>query len=597
MNDCRPLLLITEKCVEQLNSLPPPFIGNLIILGQWCKQNKENLDRNFIGSSVQIIPYHWDKKDKVTQDYIYLGSLFDRVLTSLVQFLNKVHGVNHSQHFWEIYLGSWLELVLGVLFDRWSIIEELKKTRILQFSMFDSPHIILSQKPNSLNDAIKLYVSNDWNHMIFQTLLRSENCFDIKHIQSMEQPQFTSAKSKPPENKYKYIWVKFLFRGMLRLYYKFTSTVSHSMLLGFKTSLQNKCFDNWLWTKFMEYCAVSKSCRNESLNENKVIPKFNLIRPEIKQESFENFENSFLSEQIIELLPDFVMDDFHALLLEAKNLPWPSNCKKYQTATGLYKDDLIRLRVALEKETNEQFKIAVFQHASGYLMNKLMSYERIETRIADIFYAWGHTANDEKIQHRAHPRLADLRSARDNSTKTIHFLIILLDWHKFSYMLNNNPVGGQVYDFCYEQAQFCKNLFSVFGKKMTIKPYPVEVGFSFKSFVSGEILKQVAKSDIDLKHLVERSKLTVCAYLSTVFLQCISNNIPVICIMSEKYFEENDNSTDIIEMLRRVNVIFDNFQDALTFLCDDNLIVENWWNKVSTQDAVIAFKREYASID
>ena len=79
---------------------------------QWEKFNSE------------ILPYHWDDRNLLYEDYKYLQVFYEELLLELSQKLNQIHETNHSLRYWRIFIGPWLGYFTQILFDRWKSIQD-----------------------------------------------------------------------------------------------------------------------------------------------------------------------------------------------------------------------------------------------------------------------------------------------------------------------------------------------------------------------------------------------------------------------------------------------------------------------------------------
>ena len=60
---------------------------NLIFLGNWCK--RYDLCEKWEKRKTKVVPFHWNDRNKLHNDIIYLKSLHDYLLKSLTKSLNK----------------------------------------------------------------------------------------------------------------------------------------------------------------------------------------------------------------------------------------------------------------------------------------------------------------------------------------------------------------------------------------------------------------------------------------------------------------------------------------------------------------------------
>jgi len=85
---------------------------------------------------------------------------------------------------------------------------------------------------------------------------------------------------------------------------------------------------------------------------------------------------------------------------------------------------------------------------------------------------------------------------------------------------------------------------------------------------------------------IRNSKLVICSYLSTSFLECMAANVPVILIL---YNERRDKdiynlpTLNILSNLKENNIYFDNYLDACRFINKNWQRINFWWGLRSTQ--------------
>ena len=92
----------------------------VLFLGEWCRiYSRRQIWENI---SAEVVPYHWDDRDKLKHDFDYIQQLCEELLFELTDQLNSLHGVNYSPRYWHIQLGTWLHVFVSILFDRWSMI-------------------------------------------------------------------------------------------------------------------------------------------------------------------------------------------------------------------------------------------------------------------------------------------------------------------------------------------------------------------------------------------------------------------------------------------------------------------------------------------
>ena len=78
--------------------------------------------------NAEVIPYHWDDRNKLYSDYQYLNIIYENMLKALTNQLNEIHSVDHSLRYWRILIGPWLAYFIQMVFDRWSMLNSAFKS-------------------------------------------------------------------------------------------------------------------------------------------------------------------------------------------------------------------------------------------------------------------------------------------------------------------------------------------------------------------------------------------------------------------------------------------------------------------------------------
>ena len=157
--------LVTTALSESIDRKEP-----LLLLGEWCRSSFT--DKKNIKYDLTVLTYHWDDREKLHKDFLYLDELYEKLLVELTNKLNEIHGTNHRIKYWRILIGPWLAYFIQIIFDRWSCIHlantnfQLLSTSILDFKEH-------SFVPKGMKDFTKFIVSDDWNHFIYSHIIKN----------------------------------------------------------------------------------------------------------------------------------------------------------------------------------------------------------------------------------------------------------------------------------------------------------------------------------------------------------------------------------------------------------------------------------------
>ena len=79
---------------------------NILFAREWCKlfSNKKYWeDLNY-----EVFPYHWLDRNKLYADIQNLDDMYEKYLDIMVVQLNNLHNVKHTNRYWRIIIGPWL---------------------------------------------------------------------------------------------------------------------------------------------------------------------------------------------------------------------------------------------------------------------------------------------------------------------------------------------------------------------------------------------------------------------------------------------------------------------------------------------------------
>ena len=66
----------------------------VLFLGEWCKRYSRKEQWKKLDS--EILPYHWDNRNLLYEDYKYLQEFYEELLIELSQKLNQIHETDHN---------------------------------------------------------------------------------------------------------------------------------------------------------------------------------------------------------------------------------------------------------------------------------------------------------------------------------------------------------------------------------------------------------------------------------------------------------------------------------------------------------------------
>ena len=140
----------------------------VLFLGEWCRRYSRR--ERWSSMDAEVLPYHWDDREKLYADYQDLQDFHERLLQDLTVQLNQIHGGDHSLRYWRILIGPWLGFFIQMLFDRWTSIQRAIRQHELSGTM-----VLTGREetlvPNDMEDFRHLFVEEEWNHHLYAAIL------------------------------------------------------------------------------------------------------------------------------------------------------------------------------------------------------------------------------------------------------------------------------------------------------------------------------------------------------------------------------------------------------------------------------------------
>ena len=87
---------------------------------------------------------------------------------------------------------------------------------------------------------------------------------------------------------------------------------------------------------------------------------------------------------------------------------------------------------------------------------------------------------------------------------------------------------------------------------------------------------------ISLNNIIQNYRLVIVEYVSTTYVECLLNNIPVVCICDRKTYQASAEN-DIVDELFSVNIFTDEIDQVIAKVVLNVNQVDNWWHSSKTE--------------
>ncbi len=551
----------------------------ILFLGEWCKvfdqkQVWEKLD-------YEVLPYHWNDRKKLYEDYQYLERLYERLLPELAEQLNAIHKVNHSIRYWRIIIGPWLYWFTQILYDRYlsirTAIDSGKATATWIPSVPENGFVPL----DFLYFKRRFCIADDYNHFLYGRLIESleEIPYQIKPVSSdsnvtgdfsenptallektgMQKLLFNGSKLIPDR------WIKFVF---VNSYLSTGNLASLQLALGQAP---------YMYSPFVP---------------SKDIP----VEPDLRKKvsvskgsgQFEALLGSLVSEQI----PRVYLEGYSDMNQRSLRA-FPKHPKVIFTTNGLFANEGFKFWAAHNAERG--VKLAGAPHGGHSGTGLWSANESHEHKVADRYYTWGW-------KDPVAPKIVPLTSGQligiDEKIKPDpkgRILWVNGSYPRYSYFLFSAPAGPQFLEYIEDQEKFAKSVSFEVRNLLLLRLYPHERGWKentrWKMF---DLSLKIDKGKDSIYKQMNQSRLVVVTYIGTTYLETLAANYPTILFWNPDHSEIRPVAKPYFDNLRRAGILHDSPESAAKKVNEIYPDPLSWWTSPLVQEAKDLFREQFA---
>ena len=470
--------MIKRSLITTADERSWPEGGAVLFLGDWCK--RLSCQKAWSRLDGITAPYHWDDRNRLYKDYLYLQSLNEKVLPVLVDALNQFHGVSRTVEYWRIILGPWLGYIIQILYDRYQMIKTANKEyEITNTIIFDlDPKDMIIQ---GMSEFGSFFTSDIWNHWLYGEIIKHEKSIKTTPLKVSTYAPFNK------ERKSLNSIIKTTIKKICKL-----------SINNFSTKLTKIDY-------FFIHSLIGKQWRMDiSLGQSPTFwesPKVQYFELDLHKRDAINLEmqvdNEFeflLLKIIPKQIPAYYLEGYTALVKATDEISWPKNPKMIITASAHYSDDFFKIWAAdkIEKGT----KLVISQHGGHFGVGKWSFLESHEMAIAYRYFSWGWSNKNYK---NVIPMPSGHLLSKGNTLKVNpkdKLLLVLACVPRYSYWMLSIPVASQFSLYCKDQIEFVQSLDEGIQTKLKVRFYMHDYGWDqllrYKSIID--------KTEIELIH-------------------------------------------------------------------------------------------------
>ncbi|OFZ97455.1 MAG: hypothetical protein A3H35_11925 [Betaproteobacteria bacterium RIFCSPLOWO2_02_FULL_62_17] len=567
-DDTEKVFLATTALEEFWDTTKP-----IVFLGEWCllygrRSYWEPLDGRLLESP-------FDNSEAARAAYHYVNEIYERLLPSLGNVLNTIHGTRHGPRYWRIVLGPWLAFYITVCYDRYCHL----KHALEQYP--DCTTMVLSENsfvvPSDTLDFHYLTREDSFNLQIYTKLLTAlGKAFPRKEAQIVRSSVYATLNGRS--------WRRKAAVYLARICSGLGHRARQSIVL--RDSLFSKLFQLRLLIKTMgkalpiwgqlpkpELSACDKNIRQ----------KLNNIW--IGDGEFERCLTAILMLD----MPKCFIEGYESVLSDGKK-QYPRQCSAIFSANSWYFDEPFKQWAAASAE--RRVLLLGTSHGANYGGMAIMPGEDHETAIVDRYYSWGWERTNCAATVVPFPATKLVgRKASGASNRKTGLLWVITEFPRYpiQFLLQQH-----FSEYTSWQARFANTLLRDVTSAIRLRPHrdgEPEIVQRLNRFIPGVTIETWG---VPFHESVANCRLYVCDHFSTTFAEALAANTPTILFWNPKSYELRPEAQPYYDLLRQNGILFDTPEGAgvaVNRVYDD---VETWWHAPARQSAVATFCRQFA---
>ena len=559
---------------------------DILFLGEWCIPNLSQEERIKKYPGSEIVPYPWDNRDEFYGACQYVHETYKYLLPQLAEHLNQIHGVSTDFKYWEIIVGQWLFLYLGIIYDRYCVLKKAVEcfTKANLYTCGCSVESMIT--PYDTLHFLNLSIDDSFNVQLFSQIARFMGIKVINNKVPIADYN-KEINNQPPYSIHKRIIKK-----------------AYSILMNFVAQKRAETV--------LIYSGVTPvdSIKLALLSAFRIVtlygfPEYN-NGPNITTSDKRNKVGDFFipQDKFQELVLHILPTHFPVVYLESfKSLRKHvvDNLAVIAKIVGQYiYSDTYKIWLAECKIKGSRY-IGV-QHGGYYGHLKYMEDEIFECEISEKYCTWGWEnglTGKTNIVPMPALKLVSLKKINKQRKKykgKKDIILITTNQPRYLYCMQTHYVGPQWKKYFSWEEQFVNHLSHETRSNLKIRLHQKDHGWGRKD--KWQKLYPNVKFD-DIKNLKKHfisSRLIIVDYPGTTFLEAMATNIPSIFFWDPVFFEMRQGVNGYFDELVEVGILFYSPLAAAEKVEEIYPASKEWWYQDKIQNVRKRFCYKFARL-
>jgi putative transferase (TIGR04331 family) len=543
---------------------------DLVFLGEWCRVYGRE---GWKSRNIEVLPYHWDDRQKLRCDYSYLSGLHGRALRVLGQVLGASHRLDRPASFWQFMLDPWLLTYIGVLFDRW---ETIRNVGVLgePFHTVTLEGTAWPRPPFGYDEANEQFMSDTWNHELFAKIIAHMSGSPVRVVsnremlcRSQDYPYEVFAR---PRMRGRRRWLDAVLRRsggrggsvLFQTYLPGRHSLALPLLLGQVPRLYTREFEG----------RQGLPLDADPVARDRFGREFR--RHWVAQGSFEGF----LRDRISADFPSVFLEGFQSLRQEVAAIGLRP--RTIASANAHWGND--RFKVWAAEWVARGVPFIAMEH--GGCAPPAFDTMDFEEDIACAKTTWS-------VPY--HPKHVRMPPTKVFSVRPQHrvlrgpCVVVGQELWRYAQRACAYPLGHQVLKTYDLTCTFIDNLAPTVQHAVVIKPHH-DLGWNTRARYSDRYgYKRV--TTLAYPALLRKARLVVCSYPNTTLTEALVRDIPTVLCYLPNFHETVPQVTPLLHAMREARMLFDDGATAAEHVSEVWGDIDRWWRSRVCRKALRLF--------
>lgn len=554
---------------------------DVLALGVWCEPGLEAARLQ----GARYISDVWADRSRISVAEEYCWGVCVHLLPRVGDALNRIHGFQRPQRYWDILLAPWLMHLVHVLYDRHLVAEAAHAE--VPHAAVAVPHRISLETPTTWHGWHRSCQDDDWNVACFAELLGRLG-HPRREVGTL-RPGGGASQARGPGTRGRTArfvrqWGRRVgtlvsdFRVPTRADAPVVVTVTYHLTPGQRVELARRL-------PGVQFCRVRQVPTFEQVpvDGHRRVPLGEL-------EGRDDFER--LVVDLLPVLTPQLYVEAYSDLCHASRQRWGTEARHCVVDGLVGGDDTLVEFVA--RARGEGRKVAVAQHGGGYGYFGVRSLERLEVGLTDTFLSWGWTEEGRPgtVHPLPHPHLSRLEGrARGGEAITLTEVA----FPRYVYRLMTCPLGGQARACLDAGPRFLEGLPNDLRSRVVRKPYPVPFGWpSPRSVPGGDRRGPAQKPAWELNR---DARISVVTYPDSAFVESLVLDTPTVAFWDPHLWEMRPAAEPLIQAMADAGIVHADPASAAGFVAEIYADPRAWWKQSDVREAREGFLARYGWAD